>query len=227
MPFRDDQIDGSSAYSMSVMLDDAERKDEVRTRAACKAGVQTTTMYTGVHEFSRLPRALPGRLAAPHRACLGHPVQPAALPAPDRRSGRASRGDVWPRCSDDAGSVPLVEIEVTDGDVEAVLECLRSGWLTMGPRTQRSKRRSPEWSASSRRSSVSSGTAALHLACRAVGLGPGDEVIVPALHLRRRRPRGHATAAPTSSSADSESPPRPRTRPRARSSARSARGQRR
>ena len=32
--------------------------------------------------------------------------------------------------------VPLTDIAVTEDDVEAVLECLREGWLTMGPRTR-------------------------------------------------------------------------------------------
>lgn len=58
VPFRDEQIDGCSAYSMSVMLDDPERKDEVRT-ALHERGVQTTTMYTGVHEFSAYRERFP------------------------------------------------------------------------------------------------------------------------------------------------------------------------
>ncbi len=77
--------------------------------------------------------------------------------------------------------VPLVEIEVTDADVEAVLDCLRSGWLTMGPRTQRLEEALAGRIGVKHAIAVSSGTAALHLACRAVGLGPGDEAIVPDL----------------------------------------------
>src|SRR3954447_22721327 len=77
--------------------------------------------------------------------------------------------------------VPLVELEVTDGDVEEVLECLRSGWLTMGPRTQRFEEQLSAITGTEHAVAVSSGTAALHLACRAAGLGPGDEVIVPSL----------------------------------------------
>lgn len=77
--------------------------------------------------------------------------------------------------------VPLVEIEVTDGDVEAVLDCLRSGWLTMGPRTQAFEEALAEQIGTKHAIACSSGTAALHLACRATGIGPGDEVIVPAL----------------------------------------------
>jgi dTDP-4-amino-4,6-dideoxygalactose transaminase len=78
-------------------------------------------------------------------------------------------------------NVPLVEIEVADADVEAVLDCLRSGWLTMGPRTQRLEATLAERIGVKHAVAVSSGTAALHLACRAVGLGRGDEAIVPAL----------------------------------------------
>ena len=59
VPFRSDQVDPSSAYSMSVMLDDPERKDEVRTELHAR-GVQTTTMYTGVHEFSAYRERFPG-----------------------------------------------------------------------------------------------------------------------------------------------------------------------
>jgi dTDP-4-amino-4,6-dideoxygalactose transaminase len=77
--------------------------------------------------------------------------------------------------------VPLVEIEVADADVEAVLDCLRSGWLTMGPRTQRLEEALAERIGVKHAIAVSSGTAALHLACRAAGLGSGDEAIVPSL----------------------------------------------
>jgi dTDP-4-amino-4,6-dideoxygalactose transaminase len=77
--------------------------------------------------------------------------------------------------------VPLVEIEVTDGDVEAVLDCLRSGWLTMGPRTQAFEEALAEMVGAKHAIVCANGTAALHLACHAVGLGPGDEAIVPAL----------------------------------------------
>jgi dTDP-4-amino-4,6-dideoxygalactose transaminase len=80
-----------------------------------------------------------------------------------------------------AWDTPLVEIEVTDADVEAVLDCLRSGWLTMGPRTQALEEALAEAVGVKHALVVSSGTAALHLACRALEIGPGDEVIVPAL----------------------------------------------
>jgi dTDP-4-amino-4,6-dideoxygalactose transaminase len=59
VPFADEQVGHSSAYSMSVMLDQTERKDEVRT-ALHERGIQTTTMYTGVHEFSAYRERYPG-----------------------------------------------------------------------------------------------------------------------------------------------------------------------
>jgi len=76
--------------------------------------------------------------------------------------------------------VPLTDIEVPEEDVRAVLDCLQSGWLTMGPRTGAFEQALAEFTGSPYTVSVSSGTAALHLACLAAGLGPGDEAIVPA-----------------------------------------------
>lgn len=77
--------------------------------------------------------------------------------------------------------VPLTDIAMPEQDVQAVLDCLRSGWLTMGPRTQAFEAALADSVDSPHAVAVSSGTAALHLACQAAGLGPGDEVIVPAL----------------------------------------------
>jgi dTDP-4-amino-4,6-dideoxygalactose transaminase len=77
--------------------------------------------------------------------------------------------------------VPLTHLEIPENDVEAVLECLRSGWLTMGPRTAEFEERFAEYVDVPFAIAVSSGTAALHLSCIAAGLGPGDEVIVPAM----------------------------------------------
>lgn len=76
-------------------------------------------------------------------------------------------------------AIPLTDIEVTDDDVEAVLECLRSGWLTMGPRVQELEREFAAYVGTEHAIAVSSGTAALHLAALAAGVGSGDEVIVP------------------------------------------------
>jgi dTDP-4-amino-4,6-dideoxygalactose transaminase len=77
-------------------------------------------------------------------------------------------------------TIPLSDVVMTEEDLEAVAECLRSGWLTMGPRTQAFEAAVAEWTGAEHAVAVSSGTAALHLTCAALGLGRGDEVIVPA-----------------------------------------------
>ena len=77
--------------------------------------------------------------------------------------------------------VPLTDIAMPEQDVQAVLDCLRSGWLTMGPRNLAFERALAAYVGTPHAVTVSSGTAALHLAFLAAGLGSGDEVIVPAL----------------------------------------------
>jgi dTDP-4-amino-4,6-dideoxygalactose transaminase len=77
-------------------------------------------------------------------------------------------------------TIPLTDVRVTEEDVEAVVECLRTGWLTMGPRTEAFERAFAGLLGARHAVALSSGTAALHLALLAVGVGPGDEVIVPA-----------------------------------------------
>jgi len=76
--------------------------------------------------------------------------------------------------------VPLTEIAVPESDVQAVLDCLESGWLTMGPRTKAFETALADYVGTPHAVTVSSGTAALHLALLAAGIGAGDEVIVPA-----------------------------------------------
>ena len=77
--------------------------------------------------------------------------------------------------------VPLSSLPMPEEDVQAVVACLEDGWLTMGPRTQAFEQALAQYVGAEHAVAVSSGTAALHLACLAAGIGPGDEVIVPAL----------------------------------------------
>jgi dTDP-4-amino-4,6-dideoxygalactose transaminase len=74
--------------------------------------------------------------------------------------------------------VPLTNVEIPEEDVQAVLDCLRSGWLTMGPRTKEFEERFAAYVGSPFAVALSSCTAALHVSCLAAGLGPGDEAIV-------------------------------------------------
>lgn len=77
--------------------------------------------------------------------------------------------------------IPLFDIQVSDEDRQAVDETLRSGWLTMGPRTEAFESEFAERLGVPHAVAVSSCTSALHLAMLAAGVGPGDEVIVPAI----------------------------------------------
>jgi dTDP-4-amino-4,6-dideoxygalactose transaminase len=66
---------------------------------------------------------------------------------------------------------------VGDEEIEAVAETIRSGWLTTGPRTAELERRFAEYCEAEHAVALASGTAALHLALLALGVGEGDEVI--------------------------------------------------
>jgi dTDP-4-amino-4,6-dideoxygalactose transaminase len=75
--------------------------------------------------------------------------------------------------------IPVFDIRIEDEDLEAVAEVLRSGWLTMGPRTEEFEERFAERLGCKHVVAVANCTSALHLALIAAGVGPGDEVIVP------------------------------------------------
>jgi dTDP-4-amino-4,6-dideoxygalactose transaminase len=77
--------------------------------------------------------------------------------------------------------IPLFDLRLEPEDVEAVMDVLRSGWLTMGPRTAEFEAAFAEHLGAKHAVAVSSCTAALHLCYLAAGVGPGDEVIVPAM----------------------------------------------
>jgi dTDP-4-amino-4,6-dideoxygalactose transaminase len=75
----------------------------------------------------------------------------------------------------------LIDVTLTDEDIEAYLDRLRSGWLTMGPYIEKFETDLREFTGAEYAVTVSSGTAGLHLAMLAAGVQPGDEVIVPAM----------------------------------------------
>ena len=66
---------------------------------------------------------------------------------------------------------------IGEEEIAAVVETLRSGWLTTGPRAAELERRFAEYAEARHALAVSSGTAALHLSLLALGVGAGDEVI--------------------------------------------------
>ena len=77
--------------------------------------------------------------------------------------------------------VPLADVKLGIEEENAVLEVLRSGWLTMGEVTQAFEQELAAFVGARHAFAVNNATAALHLACMAVGLGAGDEVIAPSL----------------------------------------------
>jgi dTDP-4-amino-4,6-dideoxygalactose transaminase len=78
-------------------------------------------------------------------------------------------------------SVPLADLDYGEEEEAAVLAVLRSKWLTMGEVTQQFENQFANLTGCKHAFAVSNATLGLHLACTALGLGPGDEIIVPAL----------------------------------------------
>jgi dTDP-4-amino-4,6-dideoxygalactose transaminase len=81
--------------------------------------------------------------------------------------------------TDSFPQLPLFDLQLEPQDLAAVAETLRSGWLTLGPRTAEFEQAFAAHLGARHAIAVSSCTAALHLAYLAAGAGPGDEVIVP------------------------------------------------
>lgn len=77
--------------------------------------------------------------------------------------------------------IPYGRQTIGDDDLRAVAEVLRSDWLTCGPAVPRFEAVVAGFCGAAYGVAVSNGTAALHAAVAALGLGPGDEVIVPPL----------------------------------------------
>ena len=77
--------------------------------------------------------------------------------------------------------VPFFRPSITEAEIEEVVSCLRSGWLTTGPRTKRFESEFSRQVGGKHAVAVNSCTAALHLAVEALGLGPGQAVLVPTM----------------------------------------------
>ena len=81
----------------------------------------------------------------------------------------------------DAQILPFHIPEITDDEVASVVETLRSGWLTTGPKVKQFEAEFSRYIGCRHAVAVNSGTAALHLALDAVGIKEGDEIIVPTM----------------------------------------------
>src|SRR3972149_5590370 len=77
--------------------------------------------------------------------------------------------------------LPFALPSIGDEEIAEVVDSLRSGWITTGPKVKRFEADFAEYIGAKHAIAVSSCTAGLHIALTGLGIGPGDEVIVPAL----------------------------------------------
>ena len=75
----------------------------------------------------------------------------------------------------------LSELEFDERELAEVLEAIDSEWITSGPRTEAFEKAFAKVAGTADAVAVSNGTAALFLALKAIGIGPGDEVLVPSM----------------------------------------------
>lgn len=77
--------------------------------------------------------------------------------------------------------LPFCRPDITDAEIDEVVDTIRSGWLTTGPKTQQFEEQFKRYVGSKHAIAVSSCTAAMHLSLAAAGIGEGDEVITTPL----------------------------------------------
>ena len=77
-------------------------------------------------------------------------------------------------------NIPFSPPDITELEIEEVANALRSGWITTGPRTKELERQVAAYCGTERAVCLNSQTACAEMALRVLGIGPGDEVIVPA-----------------------------------------------
>lgn len=78
-------------------------------------------------------------------------------------------------------NVPFFRPSISDAEIDEVVACLRSGWLTTGHRTKRFEDDFAEFVGAQHAVALNSCTAALHLAVETLGLGPNQAVLVPTM----------------------------------------------
>ncbi len=77
--------------------------------------------------------------------------------------------------------LPYCLPEIGQEEIDEVVDSLRSGWITTGPKVKKFEERFAEYCGVDHAIAVNSCTAALHVALAALGVGPGDEVILPTM----------------------------------------------
>jgi perosamine synthetase len=82
--------------------------------------------------------------------------------------------------------IPLSAPDLNEEDIQAVSDVLRTSRLSLGPKLEEFERAIAGYVGASDAVAVNSGTSALHLSLRALGIGEGDEVIVPSFTFMSR-----------------------------------------
>src|SRR5271167_3780353 len=103
--------------------------------------------------------------------------KPATSQDPNDLPAIAGGPPVRPRANRLVFGAPVLGEE----EIESVAECIRSNWIGLGARVERFEQEFARYKGAPYALAVSSGTAAIHLALAALGIGAGDEVIAPAM----------------------------------------------
>jgi UDP-4-amino-4-deoxy-L-arabinose-oxoglutarate aminotransferase len=77
--------------------------------------------------------------------------------------------------------LPFSRPSITEVEIAAVGEVLRSGWITTGPKTAQFEQKCAQYIGCAGAAALCSATAGMHLALKALGIGPGDEVVTPSM----------------------------------------------
>ena len=77
-------------------------------------------------------------------------------------------------------NIPFSPPDISDIEIEEVISALKSGWITTGPKTKEFEKQITEYCGSDKTVCLSAATTALEMTLRVLGIGKGDEVIVPA-----------------------------------------------
>jgi UDP-4-amino-4-deoxy-L-arabinose-oxoglutarate aminotransferase len=77
--------------------------------------------------------------------------------------------------------LPFSKPVISEDGIHSVVETLRSGWITTGPKTAAFESRFCEYTGAAHSVALSSATAGMHILLKALDIGPGDEVITPSM----------------------------------------------
>ena len=82
--------------------------------------------------------------------------------------------------TEDFRKIPFSPPDITDEEIKEVVDSLKSGWITTGPKTKELENVVAKRCNTGRAACLASSTAGMEMTLRILGIGPGDEVIVPA-----------------------------------------------